>query len=168
MSLGLDLDERLVWPDMYLANRNLYDEIRGVAYIIRNTNYPDSQWQWIYSHKLSRLLESDEACAIEIIARQFVCRIRLPWNEMRFERLMSEEDYNEWRDVLDVIGLQLLVWDKEKMRERYIFDMSEFHRNRDRFIVRQRRYLVVWKATPERLAAVDVDPDIIKELYREI
>lgn len=168
MSLSLDLDERLVWPDMYLANRHLYDEVRGVAYIIRNTNYPDSQWEWVYSHKLDKLLASDEGCAIEVVARQLVCRIRLPWNEMRFERYISEEQYNDWRDELDVVDIQLLVWDKEKVRERYIFDMSEFHNNRDRFIVRQRKYLTVWKATPERLAAMDVDPSIIKELYREI
>jgi hypothetical protein len=87
---------------------------------------------------------------------------------MRFERYISEEQYNEWQDELDVVDIQLLVWDKEKVRERYIFDMSEFHNNRDRFIVRQRKYLTVWKNTPKRLAAMDVDPSIIKELYREI
>lgn len=166
MGLSLDDDERLVWPDMYLRNRNLYDEIRGVAYILRHKGRPDSQWEWVYSHELPKVLEKFND--VEVIARQLVCRIRLPWNEMIFERFMSEEEFNEWREELDVIDIQLQVWDKERLRERYIFDLSEFHRNRDRFIVRQRKYLVTWKTSIKGLMQMDVDPDIIKELYREI
>jgi hypothetical protein len=170
-ALTLDDDERLIWPHMYLPNRHLYDDIRGVAYIVQNQNFPDSQWEWVYAHKLDQLLCEEDACAIEVIAKMLVVRLRLPWNKMIFERFMSEAELNKWREHVDVIDIQLRVWDKEQLQERYLFDMSDFHQNRDRYIVRERKYLTIWKPTPElfeEATLLEIDPVQIEETIRSL
>ncbi len=43
----LDRDERLVSPETYLNNRQLYDDIRNVVYIVRDRKYPEAGLEWV-------------------------------------------------------------------------------------------------------------------------
>ena len=47
----LNDDERLVWPRMYFENRQLYDQVKGVVYIVRYVNETTGEiyFDWVKS-----------------------------------------------------------------------------------------------------------------------
>ena len=60
MVVSLDEDERLVWPSMYFQNRQMYDAIRGVAYIIKDQRHPEAGLDWVWANHLDKLLQQND------------------------------------------------------------------------------------------------------------
>ena len=153
----LDDDERLVWPDMYLKNRHLYDDVRGVVYLIRDRKFPDSGLEWVSEWGLGRALKNDD---IDLLAKQLVVRLRLPWNKVQQEWLISQEELNEDREYYEVLDTFLRVRHKDSTKEIPLFDTLDFETHRDDYEVMEVRYLVgrrYNKATQARLLGIDPD-----------
>lgn len=142
--VGLDDDERIVFPQMYLDNKLLYDKISGIAYLINGPEGLD----WVWQNGLDRALSK----GYEIVDKVLVVRIRLPWKETREEWLCDEEeltDHFEEYEVLDVFVHAIPVdrsWEKPS-----IIKPLEFQTNRDKYKVVDIKYLVCWKFKPEEI-----------------
>lgn len=142
MMASLDDDERLVWPRMYFQNRHLYDAIRGVAYIVKDLNHSDAGLDWVWANHLDKLLRQKD---VLVLAKQFVVRLRLPWNELKYEWLISQKELHGHREDYQVIDVFLRVRVKDNHTEVVLIDPLEFEINRDKYDVLEVRYLVAWK-----------------------
>lgn len=167
MTVGLDDDERLIWPRMYFQNRQIYDAIRGIAYLVKSITHPENGISWIWETAPKRF---DTSPDLEMVAKLFVVRLRLPWNDLEHEWLISKEELHAHPDDFQVIDVFLRVQAKDSDTEIALIDPLEFETNRDKYNVLEARYLVAWKSTLEddkkpywdsesRARALDIDPD---------
>jgi hypothetical protein len=157
MTVSLDEDERLVWPHMYFQNRQMYDAIRGVAYIVKDKSHPEAGLEWVWANHLDKLLHQD---SIRILAKQVVVRLRLPWNEVKYEWLVSQEELQAHREDFQVIDVFLRVRVINSDKEMVLIDHLEFEMNRDKYEVLEARYLVAWKHSLEtEKRELDIDPN---------
>lgn len=146
LTAELDEDERIVYPEMYIKNPKLYDKINGIAYLVKERNNPKAQLTWVWENTLERISKSED---VEVIAKQLVVRIRLPWNEVNFEWTVSQAELDENRDEYTVIDVFLKVRDKEHPNDvRVVVNTLDFESNRDKYEVVEIRYLVCWKPSP--------------------
>ena len=153
--VGLDDDERIIFPEMYEKSRRLYDKLIGVAYLVRSKENPEAGLDWVWQNSLSRIKNE-----VDVLAKQYVVRIRLPWNEVRTEWLCSQEELDEHREDYEVIDVYLKVRLKDDPNSLPIMDPLEFESNRDKYDVVEARYLVAWKLNPEeqaRFLGIDMD-----------
>ena len=147
LTLGIDEDERIVYPEMYIANPRLYDKIVGVAYLVKERGNPDAELDWVWEHTLERVLKSKD---VEVFAKQLIVRIRLPWNEVNFEWTVGEVELDENRDDYTVIDVFLKIQEKGNPDSvQIMIDPLEFESNRDKYEVVETRYLVCWKPSPK-------------------
>ncbi|MCK4787429.1 MAG: hypothetical protein KAV87_26965 [Desulfobacteraceae bacterium] len=158
MVVSLDEDERLVWPHMYFQNRQMYDSVSGVAYIVKDRNHPEAGLDWIWANHVEKLLEQGN---IQILAKQFVVRLRLPWNELRYEWLISQEELCAHRKDFEIIDVFLRVRIRENDMETVLIDPLEFETNRDTYEILEIRYLVAWKFTPKTEQMLSIDPNSV-------
>ena len=142
--IGLDSDERLIFPHLYLDNKRMYDQISGVAYLIKE-DHPDAELDWVWESGLERL--RNNGCGINVLAKVLIVRIRLPWNSVRYEWLCSQQELDDSREDFCVIDIFIKARDKENPSKVILADPLEFEKNRDRFEVVEVRYLVAWKDT---------------------
>ena len=155
----LDTDERLVWPDMYLENRNIYDGVRDVVYLIKQRNHPEARLQWVTELALPKALKDGD---FDMLAKQLIVRIRLPWNKVKHEWLCDQEELDSNREYYDILDIFLKVRRKDNPEEAPMFDMLEFERNRDLYEIVEARYLVTLKFSAETQGRLlGIDPDSI-------
>ena len=146
LTAELDEDERIVYPEMYIKNPRLYDRINGIAYLVKDRNDPKAELTWVWEGTLERVTKSVD---VEIIAKQLIVRIRLPWNEVNFEWMISQVELDEHRDDYTVIDVFLKIRDKERPNDvQIVVDPLDFESNRSRYEVVEVRYLVCWKPSP--------------------
>lgn len=154
LSEGLDDDERIVFPEMYYDNQKLYDQIKGVAYLVRGTG-PDGKLDWVWSSGLGRLLDRQD---VTVISKLFVVRLRLPWNKVEYEWLASQQELDENGQDYRIKDVFVQAVDKtDPDAEPKWMDPVLFESNRDRFEVVQVRYLVSWVGREDKTPPM-VDP----------
>ena len=142
LQVGLDADERLVTPRMYVENPDLYDKICGEAYLIRGVE-PNAQMDWVWASSLDRV---QERLVVDILQKILIVRIRLPWNSVNYEWMVSEAELAEHREDLEVLEVYIRAKDLRSNLVSLV-EPGEFHSNRDRYRVEDIRYLVAWKTT---------------------
>ncbi len=153
----LDSDERLVSPEMYLENRQLYDNIRNVVYIVRDRQHPDPGLEWVKESHLGKLMKDQD---VDLLTKVLIVRLRLPWKRLPSEWLISQEELNAGREYYDILGTFLKVRRKDNPKEVPLFDVLEFETNRDKYEVMEVQYLVTLKLTAEAQARLlGIDPN---------
>ena len=153
----IDDDERLVWPEMYLENRHLYDSIRRVVYIVKQRNVPNARAEWVKELDLPHILKNYD---VDVVAKQLIVRLRLPWNKVKKEWLCDQEEFESNREYYDVLDIFLKVRRKDNPDEMPTFGDLEFERNRDDYDIVDVRYLVSLKFSAETKARLlGIDPD---------
>lgn len=161
----LDGDQRLVSPEMYLNNRHLYDDILNIVYIVRTRNSPDSDLDWVKESQLGYLMKNQD---VDLLSKQLIVSLRLPWKRMPSEWLVSQEELDENREYLDVLDTFLRVRRKDNPKEVPLFDLLEFEENRDKYEVVEVRYLVGTKLTKrDKACLLGIDPDSISTYMQE-
>lgn len=153
----LDDDERLVYPEMYLENRHLYDGVRDIVYLIKDRSHPDASLEWIKESALGELLKNHD---YDILAKQLIVRLRLPWTQVQKEWLVTQEELEEDRKYLEVIGTFLRVLRTDDPEEIPLFDILDFEANRHDYEVVEVQYLVTMrrsKADTARLLGIPPD-----------
>lgn len=162
----LDDDERLVWPDMYLKNRRLYDSIRDVVYLVKERDHPGAHLQWVSELGLPRLLKYGSD--VDIMAKLLIVRLLLPWRDLKDEWLISQEELDNNREYYDIVDIFLRVRRKDNPKITPLFDVLEFEKHRDQFEVVEAKYLVALKMRPEeRARLLGIDPDSIHTYMSE-
>lgn len=160
----LDGDERLVFPEMYLENRNVYDGIKGVVYLVRDRKGPEDI-EWISESQIGKVLKNYD---VDLIGKLLVVTVRLPWSEGKFEWTVSQKELNENREWYDVLDIYLTVKHKDMDTNTFVFDKVEFESNRDNYEVIDVRYLVALKLNREEKARLlGIDPDSIHTYISE-
>lgn len=143
----LEDDERLVWPRMYFENRQLYDQVRYVVYIIK------------YTHPITGMVYFDWVKADshrpddEIIARLLLVRLALPWNTTHFVDTITRKELEEFRDSYDVLDVFVRVRDKNTGTPFTFVSLLKFQANRDLYEVIETRFLVSLKYSNEAIKA---------------
>lgn len=161
----LDDDERLVFPEMYLENRHLYDKIRGVVYLIRDRKYPSSGLEWVSELGLGKVMKNHD---VDLLTKQLVVRLRLPWNRVRGEWLISQEELDTDREYYEVLDTFLRVRHKDSPKEIPLLDVLEFEANRDDYEILEVQYLVGLRLTKETEARLlGIDPDSISTYMQQ-
>ncbi len=162
----LDEDERLVFPEMYIENRHIYDSIRDVVYLVRDRDNPDGGFCWVKELALGRVLKDLD---VELLGKQLIVRLRLPWGEpVPGEWLISQEELDENREYYDVLDIFLKVKHKDLDGVMPMFDMIEFEQNRDNYEVIEARYLVAVKLSKDTKAELlGIDPDSVHTYMSE-
>ena len=161
----LDGDQRLVSPEMYLANRGLYDDILNVVYIVRDRQHPEAGLEWVKESRLGYLMKNHD---VDLLAKQLIVNLRLPWTGARTEWLCSQEELNENREYYDILDTFLRVRRKDNPKEVPLFDVLEFEENRDKYEVMEVRYLVGMKLSVDTKARLlGIDPDSISTYMQQ-
>lgn len=166
-NLGLDDDQRIIYPEMYKKNRSLYADVCGVVYLVRSRSYPDHGVMWVNSNSLDRLLDRDRDYEdVEILDRLLLVRLRLPWTRSRFEWSMSQSELDDFRDDVEITEIYLKVRRKSDGVVKTIVNKLDFERNRDQYEVLEKRYIIIWKPTPsepfdKRVESLGIDPDSV-------
>lgn len=161
----LDDDERLVYPYMYLENRHLYDDVRGVVYLIRQRDHPEACLDWVSEAGLGRALKDDDC---DLLEKQLVVTLRLPWSQVRHEWLISQEELDDDREHLEVLDTFLRVRHKDSPEEIPLLNVLEFEAHRDDYEIVEIRYLVGWRFTVDRKARLlGIDPDHISTYMQQ-
>jgi hypothetical protein len=166
----LDDDERIVFPEMYLENREIYDSIRDVVYLVKGRNGEPSAdnrfpLDWVPEHYLPRLLKEQD---VDILSKHLIVRLRLPWEKVSHEWLISQEELDENREYYDIIDIFLRVKHKDMDSTTFVFDRLEFEQNRDNYEIIDAKYLVSLKLTKEtRARLLGIDPDSIHTYMSE-
>jgi hypothetical protein len=146
LTVGLDDDERLIWPQMYLQNRGMYDYIRGVAYLIKDIGHPEASLDWVWADQLHKILKRDD---MRVLSKMLIVRLRLPWNKLKYEWMISQEELNQYRKYFTVVDVFLRIREKSRPNKVVLADPLEFEMNRDKYEVIEIRYLVAPKYPPE-------------------
>lgn len=149
LQAGLDTDERIIFPWMYKENRDLYDKILGVAYLVRE-RHPDAQMDWVWESSLDKVIAryAEHGRQLDILAKQFVVRVRLPWNRVNYEFLVTQEELNENR--ADYRVLEVFLRARNKFTGSVdLIKPFEYEQFRDEWEMVEARYLVEWYTSPE-------------------
>lgn len=155
----LDDDQRLVSPEMYLNNRHLYDDILNVVYIIRDRQYPKARLEWVKEANLGNVMKNHD---FDLLSKQLIVSLRLPWKRLPSEWLVSQKELDENREYFDILDTFLKVRRKDNPKEVPLFDVLEFEENRDKYEVVEVRYLVTMKLSKTGKARLlGIDPDSI-------
>lgn len=152
----IDDDERLVWPEVYLANPKLYDDVRDVVYLVKDKS-PGSRLEWVSELALPNALKDED---LEILGKQLIVRLRLPWEQVRREWMIDREELEANRDIYDVIDVYISIRRKDGYQQYPFFDKLEFEANRDEYEVVDIRYLVSLKMSKEAKARLlGIEPE---------
>ena len=140
--VGLDEDERIVFPQMYLDHKNLYDKICGIGYLIGTPNGLD----WVWQNGLDRVQENSDC---EVLRKVFIVRLRLPWNQTRDEWLIDQDELNAHREEYEVLEVYIRAAPKNDSTIVKMLDPLEFEMDRDAYTILEAKYFVCWKQEPE-------------------
>lgn len=137
VALGLDDDQRILFPEHY--TQDVYDKICGVAYLVRG-RHENSPLDWVWETGLQRLVSAGE---VEILKKVYIVRIRLPWNEVPHEWMLSKEEFLSQYEDLEVLDMFFLVScaDGTKKMAKYADILED-----PSLKILEQKYLVTWKS----------------------
>lgn len=143
LMVGLDDDQMIVFPEIYLNNRDLYDKICGIAYLITT----DSGLDWVWEKGLERALNNGATLEDKV----YIVRVRLPWNEPEGEWWVSREELDANYEELEVLEVRIRAVPKDKPHKIKRLEPLEFELNRDHWTVIDAQYLVYWRTEPDEI-----------------
>jgi hypothetical protein len=146
LMVGLDDDERIVSPEIYLDNKDLYDKICGIAYLIGTPNGID----WVWERGLNRARQNGWT----ILKKVLIVRVRLPWNEPYNEWWIDHEELNAHRNEYEILEVQIRATPKDSPHEIKIMEPLEFEMNRENYVVVDAKYMVRWRFEPEEIKQI--------------
>lgn len=141
ISIGLDADERVIFADMYEDSKRLYDKIIDEAWLARSRN--GGPIDWVSKNKLDGVV--DRVGPVDILGEAYIVRVRLPWNQVRYEWTCSAEQLADRREDYEVIEVIAHVHETGHPENVYLIDPTELEANRDKYTIVELRYLVRWK-----------------------
>lgn len=148
LTVGLDDDQRIVFPEMYIEHPELYDDIIGVAYLVKG-DHPDSRLDWVWERAIPDLLKRSPKT--KILAKQLIVRLRLPWNEVDTEWTCSRKELEDVREDVDILEVFIYAEDRLRPGRTRLIDPLDFQTNRDRYDVKDIRYCVAWKMSEKSM-----------------
>jgi hypothetical protein len=151
---------------MYINNRQIYDSIRDIVYIVRDRNDPEGGYCWVKESVLGQVLKEHD---VDLLAKQLIVRLRLPWVDLvPTDWLVSQEELDKNREYYDVLDVVLRVKHKDVDGIMPLFNMAEFEKNRDNYEIIEAQYLVSLKLTKKNKAELlGIDPDTIHTYMSE-
>lgn len=152
----LDPEERLVMPEDYIENWTLYDQVSGSGWLIKDGNSEDpEQIDFVWESDLRRMEKNGEDTSKIIpIDKVLVVRIRLPWNSVDSEWLISDAQMEELEEDLEILEVYIRARKKNKPNSKAVLMISPKKRRAyearpDDYEVIEKKYLVAWKMSPE-------------------
>lgn len=159
LTAGLEADERIVSPKDYIENQDLYAGIKGVGFIVRYISEDQTYGtiDWVFQSALDRIVANNKG-TIEIVEKQLLVTLRLPWTGLESEWLITQEELDAHREEYKVLEIYLKLRSKDDPSKVVHSSAVEYDSNWDKYDVIEARYLVCWKFTPEtesRLLGID-------------
>ena len=151
--MTLDDDLRLIYPAMYLESQHLFDKIMGIGYLVQDLSDPDKGLDWVKEYQLNKLLKKNPKIAV--LQKLLVVRLRLPWNEVETEWLVTEAYLKENPDEYEILETRLKIRRKGSNDEpKWLRDEDRqyFEENRLDFEIVEKRYSVRWKWSAEEMS----------------
>lgn len=146
--VGLDDDERVVFPQMYRDNLDLYDRFRGIAYLVRSNTDPDAGLDWVWAGSLETI---QKRLDLTVLSKVYIVGLRLPWNEVEGEWLCTQDELDSHRTEYRVLDVYLKVRKKGDPTIIPLIDPLEFEENRDEYEVIEALYRVCWCFLPSEV-----------------
>lgn len=169
LSMCLDDDMRLIFPEMYVRNQKLYDKICDIGYLIQDVSNPNKELDWVSGYQLDRVLHNNPS--IIVISKMLIVSLRLPWHEINTEWLCTEEQLKEQGNPNDYEILETYVRAKRKDENeiRWIFppEKQYFDEHRDEYEVVEVKYCVRWSWTEEDIKELLDNPYETKAIVRD-
>jgi hypothetical protein len=156
MSGLLEPDERLIMPEDYVENWTMYDQVCGAGWFIKDENAADpEQIDFVWESDLRRMEKNgDDMDKVTVIDKVMVVRLKLPWNAVDTEWLVSEEAFKENGEDWEILEIFLRARrkDQPEAKPRLLLspkDRRAYEAAPDEYEVTEKRYLVAWKMSPE-------------------
>lgn len=152
---GLEEDEVLLMVENYVDNWMLYDQINDIGYLVRDYNdSSEGRLDFVWRRNLEKWVEERDTRFVQILDKVIVARVRLPWNKVDTEWIVSEAQLEEYRDDVEILEIYLRARRRNEPEgsERLILDHEArrmYEANPDDYIVTEKKYLVAWKISPE-------------------
>lgn len=144
-SISLDDDERIVFPELYAENRDAFDKIVGVAYLVQDKRNPESHIEWMWEGAFNKHKDEEH---ILVLKKVLIVRLRPPWHKIDDSWLISREEYYAQRRYLRVLDVYLRVQDNEKPWIIELIDADELRLNPGKWNLLELRYLVALRIPP--------------------
>lgn len=139
-------DERLILPETYVDNTLMYDKICGVVYLVKGL-HEDAPLEWVWENNLGKVMDRRPA---RVMLKALIVRVRLPWNEVEWEWLTSEQELLENFEDYEVLDVMLTGIDhKNPGKGEHFLNRGVYEANTERFEITKREFLVSWKTSPE-------------------
>lgn len=139
LTVSLDDDQRLVFPEMYEEHKHMYSELCEVVHLMMGPKY--GEFDIVRDNEVGRVQRRFDGQLVDILTL-YVVRIRLPWNGP-YEIVLSEEEYMENPDRYHILDVYISVSPKDGSGEiRTAINKREFETNRDNYDLLEVRYSV--------------------------
>lgn len=151
---SLDSDEMLIFPHLLDQFPELFESVRGEAYLIRDANDPNGELDWCWASSFERI--ERRVGPVEILAKQLVVRLTMPWFADESQFTISEEEFlgAEFRDEYEV--MDTFVRAKDQLTGYYgPVDKLDFQQNRERYTDETVEYSVRWKPIGHNPRGID-------------
>lgn len=143
-------------PEDYRDNWMMYDQVRGTGWLITDDNAADPEdIDFAWDSDLRRMEKSGyDMDNITILDRVMVVRVRLPWNKVDTEWLISDAEMEEYEEDLEILEVYIRARRKDRPRSKPKLMLSPKARRayeaapRD-FEIVEKKYLVTFKMSPE-------------------
>jgi len=152
----LDPDERLIMPEDYRDNWMMYDQVCGTGWLIKDENAADPDAiDFAWDSDLRRMDKcGHDMDKIAVIDKVMVVRVRLPWNRVDGECLISDAEMVEFEEDLEILEVYIRARRKDKPNSKAKLMISPKSRRAyeaapDEYDIVEMKYLVTFKMSPE-------------------
>jgi hypothetical protein len=152
----LEPEERLIMPEDFVENWEMYDQVCGWGWLIKDRNAEDPEAiDFAWDSDLRRMEKSGKDISkITVIDKVMIVRVRTPWNSVNTEWLATEVDMEENGEDLEILEIYIRARKKNEPNSRPKMLVS--HKNRrayeaapEEYEVTEKKYLVAYKTSPE-------------------
>ena len=139
-----------------MDNWLMYDQVCGAGWFIKDGNAEDPEAiDFIWQSELRRMDENGEDTSeITVIDKVMIVRVRMPWSDVNTEWMMSEGEFEENREDLEVLEVYLRARRKDQPDSKPALllnnkDRRAYEAAPEKYEVVEKRYLVAWRVSPE-------------------
>jgi hypothetical protein len=143
-------------PEDYRDNWMLYDQVCGTGWLIKDENAADpDNVDFAWDSDLRRMNKNGhDMDKITILDRVMVVRVRLPWNEVNTEWLISDAEMEEFEEDLEILEVYIRARRKNKPSSKAMLMISPKDRRAyeaapNEYEITEKKYLVTFKMSPE-------------------
>lgn len=140
----LDEDERLIYPEAYEKNKELYDLVRGYVYLVLNKTGNKHTYDWAWESALSRLLKQPN---FVVLKKLVLVRVRDP--KLNRGWIISSDEYKENPNAYTVLDrFVVAVNDTEKPQRIVQLPVDDYHAVAYEYDILDTCYLVISRFKP--------------------